>query len=234
MPPSITWLGHATFLIELPSGTRIVTDPWLGNPRCPERLSKPEALGRVDLILLSHGHRDHSADVAALARTTGAVVVCVTELQHYFGARGLKNVRGMGIGGTQTVGDVRITMTQATHSGSIATPEGLVYLGGAAGFVIRAEGTPTMYFAGDTGLFGDMRIIGEIYEPEIAFLPIGDHYTMGPDTAAIAARWLGVRQVVPMHWGTAPVHTGTPEALVAHLAGDPIQVLDLQPGETAR
>ena len=106
-------------------------------------------------------------------------------------------------------------------------------LGGASGFLLRASGMPTIYFAGDTALFGDMKIIGELYTPQIAFLPIGDRYTMGPDTAAIAARWLGVRQVVPMHWGTSPVLTGTPVALREHLSGTGIDVLELTPGETA-
>jgi L-ascorbate metabolism protein UlaG (beta-lactamase superfamily) len=233
MPFSITWLGHATFLLGLPSGQRIVTDPWLGNPRCPEHFARPESLGRVDVILLSHGHDDHSADVVALARASGAAVVCLAELQTYLTGRGLRGVRGMNIGGTQEVGGIRVTMTTALHSGSLSTGEGIVYLGGASGFVIRAADTPTLYFAGDTGLFGDMKVIGEVYRPEIAFLPIGDHCTMGPDTAALAARWLGVRQVVPMHWGTFPTLTGTPAALREHLSGSGVDVLELRPGETA-
>jgi len=109
----------------------------------------------------------------------------------------------------------------------------VTYLGGAAGFVVRAPESPTIYYAGDTALFGDMKLIGELYRPDIAFLPIGDRYTMGPDTAALAARWLGVRQVVPMHWGTFPALTGTPAELTAHLAGSGIEVLALTPGETA-
>ena len=124
-------------------------------------------------------------------------------------------------------------MTNAIHSGSLDEDNKIVYSGGATGFIVRAPKTPTIYFAGDTALFGDMKIIGEIYKPEIAFLPIGDHYTMGPDTAAIAAKWLGVRQVVPMHWGTFPLLTGTPEALETHLAGTGIAVLKVRPGERA-
>jgi L-ascorbate metabolism protein UlaG (beta-lactamase superfamily) len=139
----------------------------------------------------------------------------------------------MGKGGTQTVAGVRITMTDAVHSGSMTEDGVIVYLGGAAGFVLRQANMPTIYFAGDTALFGDMKIIAELYKPEIAFLPIGDHYTMGPDTAAIAAKWLGVKQVVPMHWGTFPLLTGTPSALKAALAGTGIEVLELAAGETA-
>ncbi|MCC7009243.1 MAG: metal-dependent hydrolase [Acidobacteria bacterium] len=232
-PLAITWLGHSTFLLELPSGQRVITDPWLGNPLCPPRYATPDALVPVDLVLVSHGHDDHSADALAIARVSRAPVVCLFELGEHFAGKGLKGVRHMGIGGTQQIGDLRVTMTAAVHTGSIAEQGRLVYLGGAAGFVLRAPDLPTLYFAGDTALFGDMKTIGEIYRPAIAFLPIGDHYTMGPDTAAIAARWLGVRQVVPMHWGTFPLLTGTPAALRAHLAGTGIDVLELAPGETA-
>jgi L-ascorbate metabolism protein UlaG (beta-lactamase superfamily) len=235
MALAITWLGHSTFLIALPTGQRIVTDPWLGNPRCPARYARAESLGPVDLILLSHGHDDHSGDVIPLARATGAAVVCVAELGHHFRARGVRNVREMNIGGSQAVGGIQVTMTQAVHSGSLMTEDGgTIYLGGATGFIVRAEDTPTLYFAGDTSLFGDMKLIGELYRPEIAFLPIGDHFTMGPDTAAIAARWLGVRQVVPMHWGTFPLLRGTPGDLKAQLADTGIDVLMLDPGATAQ
>jgi L-ascorbate metabolism protein UlaG (beta-lactamase superfamily) len=238
---SITWLGHSTFLVVFPNRKRVVFDTWLGNPNCPPTFAKPEALKPLDLILLSHGHSDHSGDVIPLARATEAPVVCLFELGEYLTDKGLKNVRDMGIGGTQTVGDFTITMTNAVHSGSIYDGERairagvpIVYLGGAAGFVVKSPGAPTIYFAGDTALFGDMKIIGEIYKPEIAFLPIGDHYTMGPDTAAIAAEWLGVKQVVPMHWGTFPLLRGTPSKLKEHLSGKGIDVLELKPGDTAK
>jgi L-ascorbate metabolism protein UlaG (beta-lactamase superfamily) len=210
MPLSITWLGHSTFLIQLPSGRRVVTDPWLGNPSCPPALSKVEALLPVDLILVSHGHGDHATDTAALARASGAPVVCIFELGQYLVDKGVRNVRDMGIGGTQEIDGVRITMTAAVHSGSIVENGRIVYLGGAAGFVVRAPDTPTIYFAGDTALFGDMKLIRERYAPEIAFLPIGDHYTMGPEDAALAAEWLGVRQVVPMHWGGRSTCSSSP------------------------
>ena len=229
-PLSITWLGHSTFLIGLPGGVRILTDPWLGNPKCPVAFSKPESLRPLHLILVSHGHRDHLTDAIPVARATGAPVVCLFEIGEYLTERGLHGVKDMGIGGTQEIAGVMVTMTQAVHSGSIVDGGRIVYLGGAAGFIIRAHGAPTMYFAGDTGLFGDMKIIGEIYQPQIAFLPIGDLYTMGPDTAAIAARWLGVRQVVPMHWGTFPSLRGTPAQLREHLRGTEVQVLELTPG----
>ena len=234
MSLSITWLGHASFLLVLPDGKRVVIDPWLSNPRCPPKFSKPDALKPVDLILCTHGHGDHLTDVASLARATGAPVVCLFEVGLYLTDKGLQHVRDMGVGGTQEVAGIRITMTLAAHSGSVVDDGRIVYLGGAAGFILRAPGLPTIYIAGDTALFGDMKILRDLYHPEIAFLPIGDHYTMGPDTAAIAAEWLGVRQVVPMHWGTFPALTGTPAALKQHLTGKNIDVLELEPGETAR
>lgn len=233
-PLSIMWLGHSTFVVGLPSGKRIVFDPWLGNPNCPAAFAKADSLKPVDLILVSHGHGDHTGDVMSIARATGAPVACIYELGLYLTDKGLQGVRDMGIGGTQEIAGVTVTMTQAVHSGSIVENGNLVYLGGATGFVVRAPQTPTIYFAGDTGLFGDMKMIAEIYKPEIAFLPIGDLYTMGPDTAAIAARWLGVRQVVPMHYGTFPALTGTPEVLKDHLRGSGIDVLVLKPGEKAQ
>jgi L-ascorbate metabolism protein UlaG (beta-lactamase superfamily) len=232
-PLQITWLGHSAFLIVTPAGTRMLTDPWLGNPSCPAGLSKPDAILPLDLVLLSHGHGDHLGDAVQVARAASAPVVCLFEVGQYLTAKGLQRVHDMGKGGTQTVAGVRVTMTDAVHSGSMMDEGAIVYLGGAAGFVLRQEDMPTIYFAGDTALFGDMKIIAELYRPEIAFLPIGDHYTMGPDTAAIAAKWLGVRQVVPMHWGTFPILTGTPAMLKAALAGTGIDVLELKAGETA-
>jgi L-ascorbate metabolism protein UlaG (beta-lactamase superfamily) len=233
MSLSISFLGHSAFLVTLPTGQRLAFDPWIGNPKCPPKFAKPEALGKLDLILVSHGHDDHASDVPAIARASGAPVACLFELGLHLRERGVADVRDMGIGGTQEIAGVSVTMTSAVHTGSTVEHGRIIYLGGAAGFVVRAPQAPTVYFAGDTALFGDMKVIGEIYRPDIAFLPIGDRYTMGPDRAAIAARWLGVRQVVPMHWGTFPLLTGTPAALVQHLADSEIEVLALEPGETA-
>ena len=233
-PLSITWLGHSTFVLGLPSGKRVLFDPWLGNPNCPPAFTKPESLKPIDLILVSHGHSDHIGDVIPCARATGAPVVCIFEAGLYLTDKGLQNVKDMSIGGTQRVAGVDVTMTASTHSGSIVEGGQILYLGGAAGYVLRAPDMPTIYFAGDTAIFGDMKMIAELYKPTIAFLPIGDLYTMGPDTAAVAAKWLGVKQVVPMHWGTFPALTGTPAALKEHLAGSGIDVLELKPGETAK
>jgi L-ascorbate metabolism protein UlaG (beta-lactamase superfamily) len=235
MPPmsglSITWLGHSTFIIGTPGGRRIVTDPWLeGNPACPGDRRRIDA---ADLILLSHGHFDHSADVVTVARTTNAPVVAIFELSVWLERKGLQNVIGMGIGGTITVAGLEVSMVPAVHSSSIEEDGRIVYLGQPAGFVVRMENGQSLYFAGDTALFGDMRLIGEMYKPDVAFLPIGDHYTMGPDAAARACALLGVRQVVPMHFGTFPVLTGTPDRLKHLVEPNGVDVLVLKPGETA-
>ncbi len=230
----ITWLGHATFVLKLPNGKRVLVDPWLGNPNCPPAFSKPDSLKPIDLILVTHGHSDHLTDVVSSHRATGAPIIAQYELAQYLQQKGVKDVREMNIGGTQEAAGVRITMTPATHSSSTMEDGRLVYLGASTGYILRAPDMPTIYIAGDTGLFGDMKMIGELYKPQIAFLPIGDLYTMGPETAAIAAEWLGVRQVVPMHWGTFPALTGTPQELKALLGPANIEVLELTPGQTAR
>lgn len=228
---TITWLGHASFIITTPGGTRIVTDPWLeGNPACPPDKKK---IDRADVILLTHGHSDHSGDVVGVARATNAPVVCVHELSLWLGRKGLQNVVGMGIGGTVRVAGLDISMVPAVHTSSVVENDAIVYLGSATGFVVRMENGQAFYFAGDTALFGDMRLIGEVHKPDVAFLPIGDHYTMGPDTAARACAMLGVRQVVPMHFGTFPILTGSPERLKQLLAATGVDVLVLKPGETA-
>ena len=231
MALSITWLGHATFLLKTPGGKRLLFDPWVtGNPKAPEAAKN---LGALDLILLTHGHSDHTGDAVAIGRSSGAQTVAPFELSEWLQKKGLQNVTGMNPGGTLNVLGLSITMVPAVHSSSVEEDGRIVYLGVATGYVVRLEDGLTFYFAGDTSIFGDMRLIGEMYAPQIAFLPIGDLYTMGPEQAAKAAELVGVKQIVPMHYGTFPALTGTPAKLKELVAPRGVQVLELKPGETA-
>jgi len=228
---AITWLGHATFLLRTPGGKRILIDPWLtNNPSCPDSLKKP---GNVDLILVSHGHFDHMDDLVTVARESGAPVVGIFELCDWLGRKGIQQTSPMNKGGSQDILGLRVTMTDARHSSGFVDNGQMVYMGEPAGYVIRLEDGRVLYYSGDTCLFGDMKLIGELYKPEIAFLPIGDRFTMDPVQAAKACEFLGVRQVVPMHWGTFPLLTGTPAALKLLVEPKGVQVLELKPGETA-
>ena len=227
---SITWFGHSTFVVGTPGGRRIVFDPWLtGNPRAPAGAR----IDKADIICVTHGHSDHTTDVVAVARATGAPVVAVFELANYFRSKGLKDVVDMGVGGTVEVKGLKLSMTPAVHTSSIEEDGKVLYVGRATGFVVRLEDGRAIYFAGDTALFGDMTLIRDMYQPEIAFLPIGDHYTMDPIAAAKACQLLGVRQVVPMHYGTFPALVGTPDALKKLVEPMGVDVLVLKPGETA-
>lgn len=236
-PLSITWLGHSTFILRTPGGKRIILDPWVDtNPSCPPDARK---VGHVDLVLVTHGHSDHTADVVTIARATGAQVVAPYELSVYFQQKGLKNVVGMNPGGTlRPFGNgsphaLAVTMVPAVHSSSYEVDGKMAYAGVATGYVLTFEDGLVAYYAGDTSIFSDMKLIGELYRPTMAFLPIGDLFTMGPEQAAAAAGLLGVTQVVPMHYGTFPLLTGTPERLRELLAGNLVNVLELKPGETS-
>ena len=228
---SITWLGHATFLLQSPGGKKMLFDPWVtGNPMSPESAKK---LGPLDLMLITHGHADHTGDAVAIGRSSGAQIVAPYEVSVWLQQKGLKSVTGMNPGGTLNVLGLQVTMVPAMHSSSIEEDGKIIYLGVATGYVITFEDGLTIYYSGDTSIFGDMRLIGEIYSPSIAFLPIGDLYTMGPEQAAKACDLLGVKQVVPMHYGTFPALTGTPAKLRELVERRGVQVLELKPGETA-
>ena len=160
---SITWLGHSTFIITTPGGKRIVTDPWLeGNPKCPPDRKRIDA---ADLILLTHGHSDHTGDIVQVSRATNAPILAIHELSLWLEQKGLQNVQGMGIGGTVSVAGLEVTMTPAVHSSSVVEGKTIVYLGNPTGFVVKMENSQTFYFAGDTALFGDMRLIAEMHAP---------------------------------------------------------------------
>ena len=226
---TLTWLGHASFRVDTPSGKRIYVDPWLGNPKCPESEQEPE---RVDMILLTHGHDDHIGNTVELAQKFGCPVYGVVELRGWLSTQGLDEdaTQALNKGGTAHVDDVSITFTDAKHSSSAWVDDKPLYLGEPAGIVLGVEGAGKIYFAGDTCVFGDMSLIGRIYEPDVAVLPIGDHYTMGPKEAAVAAELLGVKRMVPCHWGTFGLLTGTPDAC-RELMSD-CEVVALEPGQS--
>ena len=185
-PLSITWLGHATFVLESPGGKRLIFDPFVtGNPSAPDDAKK--AIGALDLMLVTHGHSDHTGDAVPLGRSTGAHVIAPHELSVWLQKKGLKNVTGMNPGGTLRMLGLSITMVPAQHSSSVEEDGQVIYMGVATGYVVTFENGQTIYYAGDTSIFGDMRLIGEMYHPQIAFLPIGDHYD-GPGAGRESVR----------------------------------------------
>jgi len=228
----ITWLGHAVVLITTAKGTQILIDPFLEqNPKYPKDYKLPE---KIDLLLLSHGHGDHIADAVSVAKKHKAQAVGIFELIAWLQSKGVEDAVGMNLGGTYRFKDVAVSLVEAKHSSSIQDGKETLYAGVAAGLVITIDGGPVIYHAGDTSLFSDMQIIKELYSPEIGLLPIGDHYTMGPKAAALAAGYLGVKTVIPIHYGTFPQLTGTPEELQTHLEKQGVETLTLIPGATAK
>ncbi len=230
----ITWLGHATFLLTAPSGNTLLIDPFVdSNPSCPDALKVFE---RLDYVAITHGHEDHVADAVAICERHEPTVVAMVEVAGWLQAEGVPEAQivPMNKGGTVQLDGVAVTMVNAHHSSSISTAAGAIYGGEPAGLVLSFEDGTRVYHAGDTCVFGDMSLIADLYAPDIALLPIGDHFTMGPREAALACELLRVRRVVPMHYGTWPVLTGTPEALAAACAARDldIEVVALQPGET--
>jgi L-ascorbate metabolism protein UlaG (beta-lactamase superfamily) len=226
----LTWLGHSSFELVTKTGKTVHFDPWLeANPATPEALRVPV---RSDVVALSHAHGDHERDVVAIAANFGCPVVCSYECSLFLEGRGVKSCVPMGKGGTIRAAGLAFTMTHAVHSSSFDVP-GQPYGGGEAGYVVTLEDGFRIYFAGDTGPMADMAVIAELYAPDLALLPIGDLYTMGPREAAWATQKLGVKWVVPMHYGTFPALTGTPEALRAELKtrGCAAEVVAPRPGE---
>ena len=235
-PIRITWLGHSAFRFDSPEGKIIYVDPWLDNPMAPPGAA---SVMSADLIFLTHGHADHLGNTVELARRTGASVYAIHEVALYLQGRGVSTAVGMNISGTVTADGITATMTAATHSGGIEVGEGTPgapgVLGGAAsaGFVIRFENGYTVYHAGDTGLFGDMRLIADLYRPSLVILPIGGLYTMGPREAARACILMKPRLILGMHYGTFPALTGKPAELKRHLPPAlRSRVRTLEPGQS--
>ncbi|MBA2568470.1 MAG: metal-dependent hydrolase [Actinobacteria bacterium] len=224
----LTWLGHAAFRFDTPGGKRIYVDPWLDNPKCPEGEKEPD---RIDLIALTHGHDDHVGSTVELAQKFDCPVVAQLEVRGWLSTQGLSEAmeHAPNKGGTAEVDGVKITLTNAHHSSSAFEDGKFVYLGEPCGLVIEADDT-RLYFAGDTCVFGDMKIIGDLYKPDVAILPIGGHFTMDPVEAAYALELLGVKRCVPSHYGTFPILRGTPDELRALATG--VEVISPEPGES--
>jgi L-ascorbate metabolism protein UlaG (beta-lactamase superfamily) len=228
----VTWLGHATFLIETPGGKKVIVDPWVtGNPATP---ADKKSFDRIDVMLCTHGHSDHIGDAAELAKKHNPTVVGIYELCGWMQKHGARQIAPMNKGGSVKVGDIKVTMVNAFHSSGIEGGDSVVYGGEPCGYVIEFENGTRIYHAGDTCVFGDMAIIHELYRPDLAMLPIGDRFTMGPKEAAYACRLLKPKAVIPMHFGTFPLLTGTPEEFGSELkaAGLRVELMTMKPGET--
>jgi L-ascorbate metabolism protein UlaG (beta-lactamase superfamily) len=225
----ITWLGHATVLVQTAKGTNLLIDPFIEhNPKYPKGFALPE---KIHYVLLTHGHGDHASDAVPVAKKHKSNVVAIYELAAHMNKEGAENITGMNIGGTVQLDDVAVTMVEAKHSAGVEGKNGAQYAGVAAGYVLTITDGPVLYHAGDTTVFGDMKLIKDLYQPEIAMLPIGGFYTMGPKEAALAAQFIAPKAILPIHFGTFPPLTGTPDELDALLKGS-IEVIRLAPGES--
>jgi L-ascorbate metabolism protein UlaG (beta-lactamase superfamily) len=226
---SITWLGHATVLVQTAKGTNILIDPFIQqNPKYPKDFVLP---AKIHYVLATHGHGDHISDVVPVAAKHNSTVVAIYELAAYLADKGVAHTIGMNLGATVQLDDVAATMVEAKHSSGAQDETGTHYVGVAAGYVLTITDGPVLYHAGDTAVFGDMKLIHELYRPEVAMLPIGGHFTMGPREAALAVRLLQPKIVLPLHFGTYPPLKGTPEQLAA-LIDAGVQVVRWTPGES--
>lgn len=226
---TITWLGHTSFSFQLEAGEVILIDPWIdGNPKFPAGYS----IDRVDTILITHGHFDHVGGVRKLAERFSPQIFANYEICAWLQSKGVSNCNGMNKGGrAATPGGLAVTMTHALHSSGIDDDGRMVYGGEAAGYILHFPDGRNAYFAGDTDVFAEMTYLAELHAPALAFLPIGDLFTMSPRGAAVACRLLGCKEVIPMHYGTFPPLTGRPAELAGLTAAT---VTELTPGVAHR
>ncbi|MCP4203458.1 MAG: metal-dependent hydrolase [bacterium] len=237
--PKFLYYGHSTVGVQLLDGQTVLIDPWVeGNPMCPESLYE---FDKIDAFLITHAHMDHMGDAVELARRhQPKKVVASFEICNWLGSKGVENLAPMGLGGSQNVLGLEVTMVRADHSSGIIEdageqPGGEIFDGGvASGYCVRTAEGFCFYHAGDTAVFSDMKLIAELYRPTLGFVPVGDLFTMGPREAALACKFLGLEQAVPIHFGTFPVLTGTPAEFRSQVAtlGIDCSVVELAPGDT--
>jgi L-ascorbate metabolism protein UlaG (beta-lactamase superfamily) len=226
----ITWYGHSAFRLDF-AGHAVLIDPFFtGNPAFVS--GKAAAIKGVSHIVLTHGHGDHVGDTLDIAKTNGATVTANFELGSWLVSKGLEKLNPMNTGGTTDLGGLSVTFVRADHSSGDMANGTPIYLGNPCGVVIKAKGEPTVYHLGDTDIFSDMALLAEIHQPRIAFVPIGDRFTMSPVTAALAVkRFLRVETVVPCHYGSFPIIEATPDKFLAEMKGDPTKVIVPEKGK---